>query len=92
MTNSTFDQALALALRLPPKKRLQLIEQVALSIEQEIPSSASEGQHWGQALNQLLDTLDMRDWQALEIDDPVEWLKRQRAQEQERRLGDWGSR
>jgi len=26
-------------------------------------------------LNRLVDTLDLSDWEALEINDPVEWVK-----------------
>jgi hypothetical protein len=47
-------------------------------------------EHWGKALNRLMDSLDMSDWEAMDIDDPVEWIKQQRAQEIKRRLGDWG--
>jgi hypothetical protein len=86
-----FDEALALALTLPSKKRLQLIEQVASSVERELDVSPPAGQHWGQALNALLDSLDTGDWEALEIDDPVAWVKQQRAAETARRLGAWGA-
>lgn len=86
-----FDEALALALTLPSQRRLQLIEQVASSVARELEASPPGGQHWGQALNALLDSLDTSDWEALEIDDPVAWVKQQRAAENERRLGAWGA-
>jgi hypothetical protein len=37
-------------------------------------------EHWGKALIRLLDTLDMSDWEALKIDDPVSWVKTLRQQ------------
>ncbi len=91
MTDSTFEHALALALSLSPGKRLELIEQVASSLKQELPAAMWDGEHWGEALNRLLDSLEMGDWATLETDDPVDWLKRQRTEERQRRLGDWGS-
>jgi hypothetical protein len=32
-------------------------------------------EHWGKALIQLLDKLDLSDWEALRIDDAIEWVK-----------------
>lgn len=86
-----FDQALALALNLSPAERLQLIEQVASSLERDFGAAPTQNEHWGQALLRLLDTLDMQDWQVLEIDDPVEWVNKLREQERHERLGDWGA-
>ena len=91
MTDSTFDQALALALNLSPTERLQLIEQVASSVERDLRVAPPDNEHWGQALLRLLDTLDMQDWQAMEVDDPVEWVNQLREQERQERLGDWGA-
>ena|SRR5688572_12812910 len=94
MDKPLLDEALALALRLTPKERLQLIERVASSVEHEIaPEPASEQapvEHWGRALNQLIDSLDMSEWEAMDIDDPVEWVRQQREVERKQRLGDWG--
>lgn len=65
-----FDEALALALTLPSPKRLQLIEQVVASVARDLEAAPPAGQHWGQALNALLDSLDTSDWEALnEIDE-----------------------
>ncbi len=87
------DEALALALKLSPKERIQLIERVASSVEHDIEPAPPEEQpeHWGKSLNALLDSLDMSDWEAMEMDDPVEWVKQQRAQQMRHRLGDWGA-
>lgn len=75
------DEALAIALKLSPRERLQLIERVASSMEHEInPPAAKPTEHWGKSLNQLLDSLDMSEWQVMDIDDPVEWVKKQRAE------------
>jgi hypothetical protein len=40
-----------------------------------VPVIKTPAEHWGQALIRLLDTLDLSDWEALKIDDPVEWVK-----------------
>ena len=95
MTNSAqINEALALALKLSPKERIRLIEEVASSVERELDATPTEQQpveHWGKALNALLDQLDMSDWEALDIDDPVEWVKQLRDEEMRHRLGDWGT-
>ena len=73
------EEALALALKLPPGERLRLVERVVASVEHEItrdmPSTQTPAEHWGQALNRLVDALDLSDWEAFEINDPVEWVK-----------------
>ena len=92
-----FEAALALALKLPPSERLRLVARVIASVEHEIarggPSTQTLAEHWGQALIRLLDALDMSDWEALEIDDPVEWVKALRRQDESRLDPYWdGSR
>ncbi len=89
----SLEEALTLALKLAPKERLQLIEQVASSVEREIeaaPSGEKTEEHWGKALNQLLDEIGPIEMKYPEIEDPVEWVKHLRAEERRRRLGDWG--
>jgi hypothetical protein len=44
-------------------------------MEDGVSSIKTPDEHWGKALIRLLDTLDMSDWEALKIDDPVEWVK-----------------
>jgi hypothetical protein len=82
------EEALALALKLPPSERLRLVERVVASVEHEItrgmPSTQIPAEHWGQALNRLVDALDLSDWEALEINDPVEWVKALRRQDESR--------
>jgi hypothetical protein len=93
-TTPLLEEALALALKLAPKERLQLIERVASSIEREIVDSpsgeAQPEEHWGKALNRLMDEIGPIEMKYPEIDDPVEWVKQIRHDERKRRLGDWG--
>ena len=90
----SLEEALTLALRLAPKERLQLIEQVASSVEREIEAAPSHEEqpeeHWGKSLNRLLDEIGPIEMLYPEIEDPVEWVKHLRAQERRRRLGNWG--
>jgi hypothetical protein len=92
--DTKLEEALALALKLAPKERLQLIEQVASSVEHEIESSPSSDEHpeehWGRNLLRLLDELGPIEMKYPEIEDPVEWVKQIRRDERERRLGNWG--
>jgi len=49
----------------------------------------NEEKHWGQQLLKLLDSLDMNAWDALGIDDPVEWVKAVRRQDLSRLDAYW---
>ena len=49
----------------------------------------NEEKHWGQGLLKLLDSLDMRDWTALGVEDPVEWVKAVRQQNLSRLEAYW---
>ena len=57
------EEALALALQLTPGDRLRLVERVVASLERDItggvPVTPTPTEHWGQALNRLLDALDL---------------------------------
>jgi hypothetical protein len=48
-----------------------------------------EGETWGQALVRLVKELDMSDWTDIDIDDPVEWVKAVRKQEEDRLKAYW---
>jgi hypothetical protein len=88
------EEALALALQLNPKERLQLIERVASSVERDMDSPADDEQieeHWGKALNRLMDEIGPIEMLYPEIEDPVEWVKHHRAERRRHRLGDWGA-
>ncbi|MCA0456952.1 MAG: hypothetical protein LCI00_23475 [Chloroflexi bacterium] len=79
--NTPLEEALALALKLAPKERLQLIEQVASSVEHDMePAMPANEQHWGQTLNQLLDEMEPIELLYPEIEDPVEWVKHLRSE------------
>ncbi len=80
----TITEILKQAEALSPQERKELAKLLIDSLDVE--TSEDRQEHWGQMLNRLLDSLDMKDWEALDIDDPVEWVKQQRAQDQ--RLGD----
>src|SRR5712672_2270572 len=88
------EEALALALKLAPKERLQLIERVASSVENEIEAAPSTDvqpeEHWGQSLNRLMDELGPIEMLYPEIEDPVEWVKHLRSEQRKHRLGNWG--
>lgn len=85
------EEALALALRLAPRERLQLIERVAASVGDEIAAPAAveppSEEHWGRNLLRLLDEIGPIELVHPEIEDPVEWVKTLRREERERRLG-----
>jgi hypothetical protein len=49
-----------------------------------VPVMKIPAEHWGQALTRLLDTLDLNDWEALKIDDPIEWVKTLRREDESR--------
>jgi hypothetical protein len=49
-----------------------------------LPVIETPTEHWGQALIRLMDTLDLSDWEALKIDDPVEWVKTLRREDESR--------
>jgi hypothetical protein len=92
-TTTIFEDALKLALKLAPKERLQLIERVASSVEREMETQSTTTtteEHWGRNLLRLLDELGPIEMKYPEIEDPVEWVKQIRQDEQKQRLGDWG--
>lgn len=94
MNTTLLHEALQLALKLSPKERMRLIEEVASSVEREIeaPSSdvAQPEEHWGKALNLLMEEIGPIEMKYPEIEDPVEWVKQIRRDEREQRVGDWG--
>jgi len=84
-------EALALALQLNPKERLQLIEQVASSVEQvleagDLPVSQPKT---GAEIVAMLEQMDAIEFVDPEIEDPVEWVKAQRQKEADRLKPYW---
>jgi hypothetical protein len=87
-----FEEALALALRLSPLDKVRLVERVASTLESELTAHGiaeertveeADRPHWGKQLITLLDETDLSAWQSEDIDDPVEWVKRQRREQGE---------
>jgi hypothetical protein len=86
-------EAISLALQLGTKERLQLIEQIAASVERDIdrnlPNQEPPTEHWGQNLLRLLDEFGPIELDHPEIDDPVEWVKQIRYEQATHRNLDW---
>jgi hypothetical protein len=96
-STAQFEEALALALKLSAKEKMQLIGQVAASVERDIaiPESTSspeqsEESHWGKNLLRLLDEIGPVELDHPEIEDPVEWVKQIRRDQDKLRGLDWG--
>jgi uncharacterized protein YhaN len=84
------EEALELALKLAPKERLQLIEQLAVSLEQNVEVQEDSEQHWGQNLQRVIDEIGIVELDYPEIEDSVEWVKHLRNMQDKKRLSDWG--
>jgi hypothetical protein len=83
------EEALALALQLAPGDRLRLVERVVASVEHEIAGAPPRQEHWGKHLLQMLEKMDFTDWTDIDTDDPVEWVKRVRREQETRRGLNW---
>lgn len=92
--NIQWHAALALALKLTPRERIRLIEQIAASVERDIDNTPSAGEaspeSWGKALVRFLETLDSVEMAHPEIEDPVEWVKQSRREQELQRGLVWG--
>ena len=76
---------------LSPQERKELAKRLIDMIDapQEVEAAESE-EHWGKNLLRLLDEIGPIELIYPEIEDPVEWVKQIRRDQQQRRLGDWG--
>jgi hypothetical protein len=85
-------EALALALQLNPKERLQLIEQVASSVEHEFDTDypSTPKPKTGAEIVAMLEQMDAIEFVDPDIQDPVEWVKAQRQKEADRLKSYWG--
>jgi hypothetical protein len=83
------EEALALALQLAPGDRLRLVERVVASVEHEIAGAPPRQEHWGKHLLQMLEKMDFTDWTDIDTDDPVEWVKRVRREQETLRGLNW---
>ena len=88
------EEAISLALSLSAVDRLKLVERIVSSVEHELEVPLHDDvhpeEHWGQALNRLLDEVGPIELVDPAIEDPAEWVKTQREKERKQRLGDWG--
>lgn len=77
--------------KLSHQQRKELTKQMIDLLDNSQPTAfPPQQQHWGHALNQLLDEIGPIDLIMPEIEDPVEWVKALREQERNHRLGDLG--
>jgi hypothetical protein len=54
------------------------------------PDKEVQAEHWGKSILALRDQLDMSDWENMEgADDVVEWLRKQREDEEKHRRANW---
>lgn len=87
----TVTEILEQAKALSPEERKELAKHLIDMID-TVPSEkvndTKDGEHWGKSLNKLLDDLNPV-LKYSEIEDPVEWVKHLRSQEQKHRVGDW---
>lgn len=82
--NEILDQARALS----PQDRKELTKRlIDLLDEPEMSDAQPEAEHWGRALNTLLDEIGPIEMKYPEIEDPVEWVARLRADQRRARLG-----
>lgn len=88
LTKMTVAEIMKQAQTLSPQERKELAMLLIDSLDVEKPVTKEPQEHWGKSLNRLLDSFDMSDWENLDIDDPVAWVKKLRAEEQKRCLGD----
>lgn len=87
----TISAILEQAKALSPQERRELAKLLIdiMDAPQQVEAAESE-EHWGKALNRLMDEIGPIEMIYPEIEDPVEWVKHLRAEQRRRRLGDWG--
>lgn len=87
----TLTEVLEQAKALSPQERKELAKMLIdmMDVPPQVEAAESE-EHWGKALNQLMDKIGPIEMLYPEIEDPVEWVKHLRAEQRRRRLGDWG--
>jgi hypothetical protein len=87
------EEAVALALKLAPRERLQLIERVAASVKHELEAvtvdPGQSGEHWGQNLVRLLDETGPVELIHPEIEDATEWVRQIRRDQESQRGLNW---
>ncbi len=90
----TISEILEQAKALSPQERKELAKRlIDLLDEPAVPAGlplAAPAEHWGENLLRLLEAIGTIEMLHPEIEDPVEWVKRIRQEQQQKRLGDWG--
>jgi uncharacterized tellurite resistance protein B-like protein len=91
MDTMTINEILEQVKTLSPQERKELAKMLIdmMDAPQQVEAAESE-EHWGKNLLQLLDEVGPVDLIYPEIEDPVEWVKQIRRDQQQKRLGDWG--
>jgi hypothetical protein len=91
VSSPALEDALPLALKLAPQERLRLVERVVASVERELAAASppDADTHWGENLNRLLDELNLSEWDSVDMDDPVAWIKAQREHDERRHDDYW---
>ncbi len=80
MNSHTHVEALlAAVLKLAPKERLWLVERIVSSVMHDLDATVPEPppveEQREKSLNKLVNSLDTSEWEAMEVEDPFEWLK-----------------
>lgn len=86
----TLAEILEQAKQLSADERQELAQRLLDTLD--VPSSDPAGrtEQWGHSLNQLLDELDPIELHYPDIDDPVAWVARLRAERRQQRFDDAG--
>jgi len=88
----TVAEVLEQAKKLSVEERKELAKRLIDIIDepQPTPTADEPTEHWGKALNQLLDKIGPIEMLYPEIEDPVKWVEHLREEKRRRRFGDWG--
>lgn len=82
------EELLEQAKALSPEERRELANRlIDIADQEEVMDHNQLTEHWGQALNKLMDEIGPIEMKYPEIEDPVEWVKHLRAESRKRRLG-----
>ncbi len=89
----SIDTILEQARRLNRQDRKELAKRlIDLLDAPQVPQPPQPQEHWGEALSRLVEEIGPIELKYPEIEDPVEWVKKLRADERRRRLGDLADR
>lgn len=87
----TLDEILEQVKKLSPEEVKELVKRLVDMMAVTTVSPTPEPTvHWGENLLRLLDEIGPIDMIHPEIEDPIEWVKRIREEQRQKRLDDWG--